>query len=179
MTNPLPETTAPAKPESLNATNINDILNWEQVPVTDSDSSVLAGTMFAPAMLGNGFGCIIRNNPDLDARFPDSPMMYTVFVAGCNTSGRAEVLAHYNPYEYMTAQAIMCLLTELGDLDTLDPVEEAEMFISHPANLGSNGARPAWYDLAGWISFYLAGVVTGIGVFLDKIGGGSDDDDEW
>tara|TARA_R110000803_G_scaffold209779_1_gene280037 strand:- start:1489 stop:2022 length:534 start_codon:yes stop_codon:yes gene_type:complete len=177
MTNPLPETNTTNTTSSLNAANINEVLQWEQVPVTNSDSSVLAGTMLAPAMLHNGFGCIVRNNPDMDARFPNSPMMYTVFVAGCNTSGKAEVLAHYNPYEYMTAQAIMCLLTELGDLDLLDPVEEAEIFLSHPSNLGSTPRK--WYDLAGRLQDYLTSVVAGFNRFIDKLSGNDNDKDEW
>tara|TARA_R110000803_G_scaffold207182_1_gene274957 strand:+ start:3013 stop:3546 length:534 start_codon:yes stop_codon:yes gene_type:complete len=177
MTNPLPETDTTDTTSSLTAANINEVLHWEHVPVTDSDSSVLAGAMLAPAMLGNGFGCIIRTNPDMDARFPDSPMMYTVFVAGCNTSGRAEVLAHYNPYEYMTANAIMCLLTELGDLDILDPVEEAEIFISHPSNQSQPPRK--WYDLAGKLEDWVTSVVVGMHRFLDRINGNDNDKDEW
>tara|TARA_R110002167_G_scaffold366375_1_gene595553 strand:- start:14968 stop:15477 length:510 start_codon:yes stop_codon:yes gene_type:complete len=152
-------------------------LEWKAIGAdTDSGGDTLAGTMLAPAMLGNGFGLILRTNPEMKARFGTD--VYTAFVAGTNSLGRAEVLVGYEPYEYITAQAVMYILAELSDLSQLDPVEEAEIFISHPSNLST--ARPAWYDLAGWISFYLAGVVTGIGVCMDKITGGSDDeDDQW
>lgn len=152
-------------------------LEWKAIGAdTDSGGDTLAGTMLAPAMLGNGFGLILRTNPEMKARFGTD--VYTAFVAGTNVSGKAEVLAGYAPYEYITPQAVMYILAELSDLSQLDPVEEAAIFISHPSNL--TGTKPAWYDLAGWISFYLAGVVTGISVCMDKITGGSDDeDDQW
>tara|TARA_R110000772_G_scaffold71825_1_gene157177 strand:+ start:2611 stop:3132 length:522 start_codon:yes stop_codon:yes gene_type:complete len=153
-------------------------LAWKAIGAdTDSGGNTLAGTMLAPAILDNGFGLILRTNPEMKARFGTD--VYTAFVAGNNVSGRAEVLAGYTPYEYITAEAVLYILAELSDLAALDPEEEAAIFISHPSNLSS--ARPAWYDLAGWISFYLAGVATGINIFLDKLSGGGndDDDDQW
>lgn len=150
-------------------------LEWKVIGAdTDSGDDTLAGTKLAPAMLGNGFGLILRTNPEMKARFGTD--VYTAFVAGTNVSGVAECLAGYSPYEYITPQAVMYILAELSDLSQLDPVEEATIFISHPSNLSS--AKPAWYDLAGWISWYLAGVVTGWNVFIDKLTEGDNDDDE-
>ena len=162
---------------NLTPDNIATHLDWKLIGEgTDSGGDTLEGTMLAPAMLGNGFGLILRTNPEMKARFGAD--VYTAYVAGNNSLDRAEVLAGYAPYEYITPQAVMYILDELSDLSPLDPVEEATIFISHPSNLST--ARPAWYDLAGWISFYLAGVVTGWNLFLDKIAGDDDiDKDEW
>ena len=145
---------------------------WKPVP----DSKI--GAKYVTITLANGFGTYIRTQPALTNQYKVD--IYTAIVIAENSQGKPEILANWEPYEYLFDSAVLILLSELESMDCIDHETEGHLFISHPSNSGTSSSLP-WYDLAGKLSVFVAGVVAGIAVMLDKIGSdkGDDDDDTW
>lgn len=140
---------------------------WKPVP----DSKI--GAKYVTITLANGFGTYIRTQPALTNQYKVD--IYTAIVIAENAEGKPEILANWEPYEYLFDSAVLILLSELESMDRIDHETEGHLFISYEATKSL-----PWYDLAGKLSVWLAGVVAGISVMLDKIGGDKgDDDDGW